>query len=1545
MAKLLKILGKSILTLIEFIILILIVLAFSIRTTTFQTYLAKQGSSYLSNKIGADVQINEVSIVFFDRIYLEKLYVEDHHGDTLAYLDELFVNINDFNLSTLEFDVDEFGLSNGTVKLKKYNQEDDLNFQFIIDAFKTDTPTSETPDFVVNIDEVNLTEMKFSFKDENKSKQDFGVNFSDLDLEQINLAATDVTILPREYTGKIALLNFKEKSGFDLSSLTAIGGFGEKGLKLSDTRIKTTNSDIDLPQFALEINQMSDFQDFVDSVLLVGDLSTSKVSMYDVSLFAPQLEGMHEVVKVRGKTNNTVSALNIQDLVLNIGSQTEIAGDFYLPDFTDLDSTKFDQLIASYNVSVKDIESVRLPFSASQDYIEIDNSVKGLDYVRGTNLSVKGTLHNLTINPHHFYTGIGNLDFTESLLVKSDSSFSSIKITPLGNGKRPISIDRFDVSKLTSSSEVGRISGKVGLKEFTLKNKKLKAKTVNGIFRNTEILGYSYKYIFVDNVDYSLDQSFTNSLNSLDGVVYVRDENLDMTFNGAASIGNETQINALINLECAHLAMIHPSLKDRGEMYTKIKVFGTGSSLKRFNGQIDIDTLYYSENNKNFSLDHLSAILTRNSNEDIVDIKSSVLDAYLNGKIDVKLFKENIMYQVANIVPAFFPNKREVTDLESQFDYNINVKQINPILEIFYPELKIADSTTINGLYDGETNNFNLNAKSDYVEYKYLRVNNIYTYQDVSSDQLYALLQVDQVLLNDSLTFKEIQFTGIANEGLMDSQLVFHDIKGSRSNLEWYTYLRNRYGFEIELHPSYLTINDHRWNLNQDALLSYSDQCFVIDQFKLEREKQYVSINGMLSEYPQDHLNIDVMNLDLEDLSLFLRQETQMSGEANIVGYISNPYENFKFSGESIIEGLFVNETEVGDISFAADYDSGEDKIKMFGDIFYKRERTFQFKGDYFVQNKREDSLDFSMTFKNTDISVVNEFLDPEVVTDLQGKLNGAFKLGGSVKKPELTGGIDFNDGKANLAVLGADYYFSGEVQSVVDGIYINTMPISDKFGNTGYVNGSLFHDNFSNFLFELVFNLTDHPFERDPKDRSKPKKIDRFMVMETKYSEDSPYYGDAFVTGNANISGHADNLSITADVKTKKGTKINFPMYGPTQVEQAGFVTFKKPEGEEIEVGDKIDFTGVDLSLNFDITPDAEVKLIFDEDIGDEIAARGEGDILMNVDKYGDLAINGTYTVTDGFYDFMLASGAYKQKFIIKPGGTVQWSGDPYEAYLDIETYYKTTANLSVVMPDVLENKSSENEEIYSYLYLQGDMMNPQITFDLKAPKATEAGKAVISRIRSDQDELNKQFFALLVTKGFLPLSGQQGQDGGSGSALLDLASTQINSVLGKVSENYQLNVNLENDNLSGQFAGEFGVSKGFLGDRLVVSGSLGLGGVREDNTQTQTATGGQNSTLVDLEVEYLLNKKGTFRVSAFNESNNNAIIQNNNRGQYTQGAGISYKEDFHNLGDFKLAQFFANLFRKKENRVDIREDEDKRVPIPDKYLKDDENAIKEEE
>src|SRR5690554_6981934 len=94
MTKLLKILGNSILILVEIVMIFIIALAFLIRTSTFQTFLAHKGAEFLSELVDSKVTIGKVDIAFIDRIYFDELYIEDQHQDTLAYIQEFQVDYN-----------------------------------------------------------------------------------------------------------------------------------------------------------------------------------------------------------------------------------------------------------------------------------------------------------------------------------------------------------------------------------------------------------------------------------------------------------------------------------------------------------------------------------------------------------------------------------------------------------------------------------------------------------------------------------------------------------------------------------------------------------------------------------------------------------------------------------------------------------------------------------------------------------------------------------------------------------------------------------------------------------------------------------------------------------------------------------------------------------------------------------------------------------------------------------------------------------------------------------------------------------------------------------------------------------------------------------------------------------------------------------------------------------------------------------------------------------------------------------------------------------
>src|SRR5690606_21144612 len=230
-------------------------------------------------------------------------------------------------------------------------------------------------------------------------------------------------------------------------------------------------------------------------------------------------------------------------------------------------------------------------------------------------------------------------------------------------------------------------------------------------------------------------------------------------------------------------------------------------------------------------------------------------------------------------------------------------------------------------------------------------------------------------------------------------------------------------------------------------------------------------------------------------------------------------------------------------------------------------------------------------------------------------------------------------------------------------------------------------------------------------------------------------------------------------DVKTEKGTWINFPMYGSGELEEGeDFITFLSKDSVIADLEKKIDFTGVDLDLNFHVTEDAQLKIIFNEQLGDEIIANGYGNLGIQLNQLGDISMEGTYVISDGKYNF--AMGPIKQTFYIVPGGSITWTGNPYEANLDLSTYYKVKTSFAELSSD---QAGSGLQEIQCYLNLTESLMKPKIDFDIKAPKADESAKALLSRVTSDKDELNRQFFSLLLTKNFLPLKGSTRAGGGA--------------------------------------------------------------------------------------------------------------------------------------------------------------------------------------
>ena len=420
-------------------------------------------------------------------------------------------------------------------------------------------------------------------------------------------------------------------------------------------------------------------------------------------------------------------------------------------------------------------------------------------------------------------------------------------------------------------------------------------------------------------------------------------------------------------------------------------------------------------------------------------------------------------------------------------------------------------------------------------------------------------------------------------------------------------------------------------------------------------------------------------------------------------------------------------------------------------------------------------------------------------------------------------------------------------------------------------------------------------------------------MELKIKYKEGDYYYGKAYGKGYANIAGYGNKMDVDVLVETTAGSKINFPMYGVSDIDEEDelvhFVSKNDPLAELIK--DKIDFTGVNLNMKFKLSPDTELKIIFNEQLGDEISAFGKGDIILKLDAFNNINMEGTYTIQKGSkYNF--AMGPLKQTFDIQQGSKITWTGDVEKANIDLITSFTIKkVNILDLSPELVD-KSLANQDVNCLLKLSENLVEPKIKFEIQAPNASETGKSLISRVNAENDELNRQFFSLLLVKKFQPIKGAVTA---SSSAALDLVESQINGLLGQLSKDYKVNVDLGESNAVAS------VQKNFLNDRLVITGSFGV----ENNTTSGQATSG---FVGDVSIDYLVNQKGTLRVNAFNKSNSNTVDESS--GPFTQGAGLSYHEEFNNMGDFELYQSFMDVFRPKDKKYFKNRRKKKQTRLP---------------
>src|ERR1035438_4684746 len=123
------------------ILSLIVIVLLLIQTTAVQNFARKKIVSYLEHKLKTRVEIGRLLIKFPVSISLRDVFITDRTKDTLFFGGKLDVDISMLQLLKKEINIESVSLDHIVAKFKRLSPDTTFNFQFIIDAFASGSPS------------------------------------------------------------------------------------------------------------------------------------------------------------------------------------------------------------------------------------------------------------------------------------------------------------------------------------------------------------------------------------------------------------------------------------------------------------------------------------------------------------------------------------------------------------------------------------------------------------------------------------------------------------------------------------------------------------------------------------------------------------------------------------------------------------------------------------------------------------------------------------------------------------------------------------------------------------------------------------------------------------------------------------------------------------------------------------------------------------------------------------------------------------------------------------------------------------------------------------------------------------------------------------------------------------------------------------------------------------------------------------------------------------------------------------------------------------
>lgn len=1455
---------------------------FTLRSEGVQTWLTTKAADYLSRELDAKVTVGGVNISWFLNVVLEDIRLFDRNDNSLLYARKMEFDVDKISFSRRNLLIDKLVFHQAELNMAKYHDEEFYNFQFFIDYFdngKT-TDTISLPGWNVVLKSFEFRNSGLSFIDYDAEHLENGFDPLNFAFRELYLSIADISFERDTLQANVTNFSLKESKGLEINNISANLMISPNGSYANNLFINTGNSSLEM-DVEFDYEAFQDFKSFADKVVMSFKINSSSLQLYELGYFITPLYGLDNKLVLHGSISGTLSNIRGNNVWLHFGELTNFHGNFFLSGLPDIQETFLNFSVEHLVTTRNDLQSFILPHDTGVKNLslpaELDNL--GISYFTG---NLTGFIYDF-VAYGSLRTDLGELK--SDIAIRSNDDFTKVSY----NGS--LATAGFNLGKLTNESmNLGLIAFDANLNGSGIDFSSLDV-TMQGSVSKLEFNDYTYRNMEVaGNLS---DKRFSGNL-------LVDDTNLFVDFNGLVDFSEDIpRLNFTAQIEDANLTLLNIYQRDsvyHSVISTILSVEGKGKNLNDIQGDLTAYSTVYKEiipeddgvlNYLHTDLLSLQSFQSEVNGQTLLRFNSDYLDLRVEGFLNFERLNKDITGFLAHYLPSRFPvDKDEIADADfsQKGEFEINFKKTEELTGIFFPKLNLSENIFINGKFDMRKRDLGVKGNSEYIIFGNNRLDNFSLAISSDKEKIEILNKADRLFLSDSIWMEQFVLSADIYEDNLDITSKWENQNSEFNNsgfIDAQANVLSPHKTEFVIKPSYAYINDSLWSVSSSNRILIDSAYIEIENFMLYKNEEFLKVDGRLSDEPSDVLIILLNNFNTESLSYFLRdRKIDFAGLASGELTLSNIKNTPNIATELLIRDFAFNNDHLGDLSLNSVWDATEKAFKIDAEVIYYGNVGFNkplIARGYFYPESEQDNFDLDIFIENLQMSIFSRYLEG-FASNFRGLASGRLRLDGPLSSPELSGRARLVRTGFRVNYLNTAYSFAHEIEVGKDYFRFDNLTLNDTIGNSANVSGIIRHNRFMDFSLDISFLL------------------DRIAVLNTLPHHNELFYGRAFATGLLRVHGPANDITLDISAQANRGTQFFLPLDSRGEFSETSFISFVSPDKVNggLSTLPAPQISGIALNFDLEVTPESEIQIIFDSQIGDILRGRGFGDLKFEINSQGAFNMYGDFTIQDGDYLFTLQN-LINKRFRMEQGGVIRWSGDLYDADIDMRAFYRLRTSLF----DLAANQTDTSDvyrrrvPVETVLHLQDKLFNPSISFDIRLPGGDESTREMIERIITTEQEMNRQVFSLLILNRFVPpedgLNTALGY--GMGSTSSELLSNQLSNWLSQISSDFDIGINYRpGDEISSQEI-EVALSTQLFDDRVVIDGNVGVAG--NHPAQSQRAS----NIIGDVNVEVKITPEGKFRVKAFNRSNTFDLLNTN--APYTQGVGVFYRREFDNISE----------------------------------------------